>query len=239
MAKLLMLTNSMGASADVLPALGLLQHDVRILPAEVSVLIDAPTVDCIFVDARRDLPNTKAFTKLITTTGVSTPIVVITTEGGLSAINADWQIADVILDTAGPAEIDARIRIVIGKDAIAQLAKNPSLKEIRSGEISIDEDSYTAKIKGRTLDLTFKEFELLKYLAQHPGRVFSRSQLLQEIWGYDYFGGTRTVDVHIRRLRSKLGPEFESIIDTVRNVGYRFALSTNSNQEEILALKKL
>jgi DNA-binding response OmpR family regulator len=232
MAKLLMLTNSMGASADVLPALGLLQHDVRILPAEVSVLIDAPTVDCIFVDARRDLPNTKAFTKLITTTGVSTPIVVITTEGGLSAINADWQIADVILDTAGPAEIDARIRIVIGKDAINQLAKNPSLKEIRSGEITIDEDSYTAKIKGRTLDLTFKEFELLKYLAQHPGRVFSRSQLLQEIWGYDYFGGTRTVDVHIRRLRSKLGPEFEAIIDTVRNVGYRFASTDASSSSK-------
>lgn len=226
-----MLTNSLGASADVLPALGLLQHDVRILPAEVSVLIDAPIVDCIFVDARRDLPNTKAFTKLITTTGVSTPIVVITTEGGLSAINADWQIADVMLDTAGPAEVDARIRIVIGKDALTQLAKNPSLKEIRSGEVVIDEDSYTAKIKGRTLDLTFKEFELLKYLAQHPGRVFSRSQLLQEIWGYDYFGGTRTVDVHIRRLRSKLGPEFESVIDTVRNVGYRF--SQNGSQTPV------
>jgi len=231
MSKLLMLTNSMGASADVLPALGLLQHDVRILPAEVSVLIDAPIVDCIFVDARRDLPNTKAFTKLITTTGVSTPIVVITTEGGLSAINSDWQIADVMLDTAGPAEVDARIRIVIGKDALTQLAKNPSLKEIRSGEVVIDEDSYTAKIKGRTLDLTFKEFELLKYLAQHPGRVFSRSQLLQEIWGYDYFGGTRTVDVHIRRLRSKLGPEFESVIDTVRNVGYRF--SQNGSQTPV------
>jgi DNA-binding response OmpR family regulator len=234
MAKLLMLTNSMGASADVLPALGLLQHDVRILPAEVSVLIDAPTVDCIFVDARRDLPNTKAFTKLITTTGVSTPIVVITTEGGLSAINSDWQIADVMLDTAGPAEVDARIRIVIGKDSLTQLAKNPSLKEIRSGEVVIDEDSYTAKIKGRTLDLTFKEFELLKYLAQHPGRVFSRSQLLQEIWGYDYFGGTRTVDVHIRRLRSKLGPEFESVIDTVRNVGYRF--SQNGSQTPVDAI---
>jgi DNA-binding response OmpR family regulator len=231
MAKILMLTNSLGANADVLPALGLLQHDVRILPAEVSVLIDAPIVDCIFVDARRDLPNTKAFTKLITTTGVSTPIVVITTEGGLSAINSDWQIADVMLDTAGPAEVDARIRIVIGKDAITQLAKNPSLKEIRSGEVVIDEDSYTAKIKGRTLDLTFKEFELLKYLAQHPGRVFSRSQLLQEIWGYDYFGGTRTVDVHIRRLRSKLGPEFESVIDTVRNVGYRF--SQNGSQTPV------
>ena len=227
MAKILMLTNSTGASADVLPALGLLQHDVRILPAEASVLVDAPITDCIIIDARRDLPTVKSFTKLITTTGVSTPIIIVTTEGGLSAINADWGITDVILDTAGPAEVDARIRIVIGKDAIEQLAKNPSLKEIRSGEVVIDEDSYTAKIKGRTLDLTFKEFELLKYLAQHPGRVFSRSQLLQEIWGYDYFGGTRTVDVHIRRLRSKLGPEFESVIDTVRNVGYRFSTSNN------------
>ena len=222
-----MLTNSTGASADVLPALGLLQHDVRILPAEASVLVDAPITDCIIIDARRDLPTAKSFTKLITTTGVSTPLIIVTTEGGLSAINADWGITDVILDTAGPAEIDARIRIVIGKDAITQLAKNPSLKEIRSGDVVIDEDSYMAKIKGRTLDLTFKEFELLKYLAQHPGRVFSRSQLLQEIWGYDYFGGTRTVDVHIRRLRSKLGPEFESVIDTVRNVGYRFSTSNN------------
>ena len=222
-----MLTNSTGASADVLPALGLLQHDVRILPAEASILVDAPITDCIIIDARRDLPTAKSFTKLITTTGVSTPLIIVTTEGGLSAINADWGITDVILDTAGPAEVDARIRIVIGKDAITQLAKNPSLKEIRSGDVVIDEDSYTAKIKGRTLDLTFKEFELLKYLAQHPGRVFSRSQLLQEIWGYDYFGGTRTVDVHIRRLRSKLGPEFESVIDTVRNVGYRFSTSNN------------
>ena len=222
-----MLTNSTGASVDVLPALGLLQHDVRILPAEASVLVDAPITDCIIIDARRDLPTLKSFTKLITTTGVSTPLIIVTTEGGLSAINADWGITDVILDTAGPAEVDARIRIVIGKDAITQLAKNPSLKEIRSGEVVIDEDSYAAKIKGRTLDLTFKEFELLKYLAQHPGRVFSRSQLLQEIWGYDYFGGTRTVDVHIRRLRSKLGPEFESVIDTVRNVGYRFSTSNN------------
>jgi DNA-binding response OmpR family regulator len=159
--------------------------------------------------------------------------MVITTEGGLSAINADWGIDDVILDTAGPAEVDARIRIVIGQSAIAQLASNPSSGEIRSGEVIIDESSYTAKIKGRVLDLTFKEFELLKYLAQHPGRVFTRSQLLQEIWGYDYFGGTRTVDVHIRRLRSKLGPEFEAIIGTVRNVGYRFSVQNNQATADI------
>ena len=225
MANLLLLTNSTGASADVLPALGLLQHNVKITPQEVSLLIDLPPVDCLLLDARRDLVASKSFTKLLIATGVDVPIIVITTEGGLSAINADWGITDVILDTAGPAELDARVRIVIGKDAIAALEKNPSLKEIRSGEVVIDEDSYTAKIKGRSLDLTFKEFELLKYLAQHPGRVFSRSQLLQEIWGYDYFGGTRTVDVHIRRLRSKLGPEFEAIIGTVRNVGYRFNAS--------------
>ena len=100
----------------------------------------------------------------------------------------------------------------------------------------IDESTYTAKIKGTSLDLTFKEFELLKYLAQHPGRVFTRAQLLQEIWGYDYFGGTRTVDVHIRRLRSKLGPEFESIIGTVRNVGYRFTVQSGGKETSISEL---
>ena len=218
----------MGASAEVLPGLALLQHQVKILPAEVSVLVDVPEVDCLLVDARRDLPNAKSFTKLISTTGVSAPIIVITTEGGLSAINADWGIDDVILDTAGPAEVEARIRVAIVQSTAELLATNPNAQEIRSGDVVIDERTYTAKLKGRVLDLTFKEFELLKYLAQHPGRVFTRSQLLQEIWGYDYFGGTRTVDVHIRRLRSKLGPEFEAIIGTVRNVGYRFSTSNDN-----------
>ncbi|NCX16738.1 MAG: DNA-binding response regulator [Actinobacteria bacterium] len=224
MAKVLLLTNTHGASAEVLPALGLLQHTVRILPAEASVLVDAPEVDVLLIDARRELPSAKALTKLITTTGIGCPIIAITTEGGLSAFNADWGINDVMLDTAGPAEVDARIRIVLGKQAASDLHNDPHSGEIRSGDVSIDESTYTARLKGEVLDLTFKEFELLKYLAQHPGRVFTRAQLLQEIWGYDYFGGTRTVDVHIRRLRSKLGPEFEAIIGTVRNVGYRFTV---------------
>jgi DNA-binding response OmpR family regulator len=86
----------------------------------------------------------------------------------------------------------------------------------------IDTATYGAKIKGRPLDLTYKEFELLRFLAQHPGRVFTRDQLLREVWGYDYFGGTRTVDVHVRRLRAKLGVEYESMIGTVRQVGYKF-----------------
>ena len=90
------------------------------------------------------------------------------------------------------------------------------------GELVIDEATYAARLRGRPLDLTYKEFELLKYLAQHPGRVFTRAQLLQEVWGYDFFGGTRTVDVHVRRLRAKLGTEHEQMIGTVRNVGYKF-----------------
>jgi DNA-binding response OmpR family regulator len=80
------------------------------------------------------------------------------------------------------------------------------------------------------MDLTFKEFELLKFLAQHPGRVFTRDQLLSEVWGYDYFGGTRTVDVHIRRLRSKLG-ELDALIGTVRHVGYRFTATPEETFE--------
>ena len=233
MSRVLLLTNTSGASAEVLPALALLQHQVRIMPAEASILIDAPDMDVVLVDARRELPAAKSLTTLLTSTGLGSPVIAIATEGALSAVSAEWGIDDVILDTAGPAEVDARIRIAIGRYLALITSTDPSTGEIRTGDVVIDENSYTARIKGRALDLTFKEFELLKYLAQHPGRVFSRAQLLQEIWGYDYFGGTRTVDVHIRRLRSKLGPEFESIIGTVRNVGYRFTLPSAGKESQI------
>ena len=236
MAKVLLLTNSHAASADVLPALALLQHTCKVAPLEASVLIDTPVMDIVFIDARRDFPAAKSLTRLLATTGVGAPIIAITTEGGLSAFAADWGTTDVILDTAGPAEVDARIRIAVGAHAAHTQASDPTSSEIRQGDVVIDEHSYTAKIKGTALDLTFKEFELLKYLAQHPGRVFSRAQLLQEIWGYDYFGGTRTVDVHIRRLRSKLGPEFESVIGTVRNVGYRFTVQSGGKESSLSEL---
>ncbi len=233
MAKVLLLTNTHLASTEVLPALGLLAHQVRILPAEASVLVDVPDVDVVLVDARRDLPGAKSLARLLATTGLGCPIIVIATEGGLSAVSADWGVDDVMLDTSGPAEVDARIRITVGKHQVIMAQSDPHSGEIRTGDVVIDESSYTARLKGNVLDLTFKEFELLKYLAQHPGRVFTRAQLLQEIWGYDYFGGTRTVDVHIRRLRSKLGPEFEAIIGTVRNVGYRFTMPHGGKESSI------
>lgn len=225
MARVLLLTNSTGASAEVLPAIGLLQHQIRIHPAESTSLVEIEDYEIIFLDARRELPNAKSLSKLIRSTGINAPLILITTEGGLSAVSHDWQADDVILDSAGPAEIEARIRIGIGRK---QFLSGEESGELKHGEIVIDEHSYTAKVKGKALDLTFKEFELLKYLAQHPGRVFSRAQLLKEIWGFDYFGGTRTVDVHVRRLRAKLGPEFESQIDTVRNVGYKFNAAPTS-----------
>ena len=100
------------------------------------------------------------------------------------------------------------------------------------GELIVDTNGYTANLRGIPIDLAYKEFELLKYLVQHPGRVFTRAQLLQEVWGYDYYGGTRTVDVHIRRLRAKLGGEYEHVIGTVRNVGYRFDPPENDEAQE-------
>ena len=226
MARLLLLTNDLAPSAEVLPALGLLGHVVRTLPAEASALLDAAETDLILVDARRELPQARSLCRVIRTTGTSSPVIAILTEGGLVAVNAEWAVDDVMLDTAGPAEVDARLRL-----AMTRLPADEEADErIVAGELTIDEGTYSARLGSRLLDLTYKEFELLKYLAQHPGRVFTRAQLLQEVWGYDYYGGTRTVDVHVRRLRAKLGSEHEQLIGTVRNVGYRFVPSRDEGR---------
>jgi DNA-binding response OmpR family regulator len=222
MSQLLVLTNALGPSAEVLPALNLLGHGVRVVPLEASALLDAPAGDLLLVDARRDLVAARALCRLLRTTGTSSPVMLVVTEGGLAAVTAEWGVDDVVLADAGPAEVEARLRLAITRAALAGDGAGTSDGVIRSGDLHIDEHTYAAKLRGRSLELTFKEFELLKYLAQHPGRVFTRAQLLQEVWGYDYYGGTRTVDVHVRRLRAKLGPEHESLIGTVRNVGYKF-----------------
>ena len=221
MAHLLLLTNAIAPSAEVLPALALLSHHVHILPAEPAALIDSPSGDVVIVDARYELAAARSLCRLLRATGVSVPMLAILTEGGLAGLTAEWGVDDVLLDTAGPAEVEARLRLAIGSLALIGDDAPPS-GQITAGDLVIDETTYSARVDGRLLDLTYKEFELIKYLAQHPGRVFTRAQLLQEVWGYDYFGGTRTVDVHVRRLRAKLGLEHEVLIGTVRNVGYRF-----------------
>jgi DNA-binding response OmpR family regulator len=187
---------------------------------EPSALVDAPDSDLIVLDARRDLVAARTTCRLLRATGLTVPLMLVLTEGGLTVVTAEWGAADVVLADAGPAEVEARIRIAIERAAKGAVEDDP--QEISAGELAIDASGYTARLRGRPIDLTYKEFELLKYLVQHPGRVFTRAQLLQEVWGYDYYGGTRTVDVHVRRLRAKLGPEHEQLIGTVRNVGYRF-----------------
>jgi DNA-binding response OmpR family regulator len=219
---LLLLTNALQPSAEVLPGLALLGHQVKILPSEGSALLEAPDSDLLLVDGRQDLAHARDLCRLIRTTGTEIPVLLVVTEGGLAVVTHDWGMDDVVLHTCGPAELEARIRLGIGRLHAERDESEPDAHVIRSGDVVVDDATYTATVGGRLLDLTFKEFELLKYLAQHPGRVFTRDQLLQEVWGYDYFGGTRTVDVHVRRLRAKLGGEHEALIGTIRNVGYRF-----------------
>ncbi|HUR14063.1 MAG TPA: response regulator transcription factor [Mycobacteriales bacterium] len=234
MATLLLLTNAMTPSSEVLPALGLLGHAVRVAPLEIAALLeDAAPPDAVLVDARRDLVQARSLCRLLRTTGVTAPVFAVLTEGGLVALTAEWGVDDVLLDSAGPAEVDARLRLATGRAVAMPDATEPGV--VRAGDLTIDEGTYTCRLRGRVLDLTFKEFELLKYLAQHPGRVFTRAQLLQEVWGYDYYGGTRTVDVHVRRLRAKLGPENEQLIGTVRHVGYKFVTQPLSALPEDLS----
>jgi DNA-binding response OmpR family regulator len=217
--ELILLTGAMQPTAEVLPALGLLPHHVTVLPQDASALVDRTLGDVVLVDARRDLMGARSFIRLLTAMGTSVPVVAVLTEGGLIAISGEWAVDDFVLDTAGPAELDARLRLVVERRAATT---DDTSGRLEIGELTIDETTYSARLSGTSLDLTYKEFELLKFLAQHPGRVFTRSHLVQEVWGYDYFGGTRTVDVHVRRLRAKLGVEYEAMIGTVRNVGYKF-----------------
>ncbi|HZZ96484.1 MAG TPA: response regulator transcription factor [Jatrophihabitantaceae bacterium] len=216
---LVLLTAARQPTAEVLPALGLLPHRVTVLPLDASALVDRGLGDAILLDARRDLAAARTFTRVLSAIGITVPIIGVLTEGGLIAMSAQWSVDDIILDTAGPAELDARLRLAIDRRAAAS---DQADEHVDIGDLTIDETTYSARLSGVALDLTYKEFELLKFLAQHPGRVFTRSHLVQEVWGYDYFGGTRTVDVHVRRLRAKLGPEHDQMIGTVRNVGYKF-----------------
>jgi DNA-binding response OmpR family regulator len=143
------------------------------------------------------------------------PAIAIVERADLERLAWDAVVDDLLYPGAPAAEI--RLRIAIGRRRRG--ATDGSV--IRLGQLAIDVDTYQVTVGGRPLDLTFKEFELLRFLAAQPGRVFTRPALLREVWGYDFYGGTRTVDVHVRRLRAKLGPAHESLVETVRGVGYR------------------
>jgi DNA-binding response OmpR family regulator len=210
MAQLLLLTRDHASSVEILPALALLSHRLQVAPLDAASLLGIEP-EVVLLDARTDLIGARGLCRTLAAVGNTLPVLLIVTEGGLAALAPEWA-RDFVLVSAGPAEVEARIRL---------LAHQHAEELIRAGRVEIDEGAYAARLDGRSLNLTYTEFELLKYFAAHPGKVFSREHLLNEVWGYDYFGGTRTVDVHVRRLRAKLG-DAESLIGTVRNVGYRF-----------------
>lgn len=214
---LVLLTDSREGVDRVLPSLTLLRHRVRVVPLSPSVLVDLRDAEVVLVDARRELVIARAICQLAATLDTP-PVLLVLDDGGWPVVEPSWAAADVVSVAAGPAELDARIRLL----AEPEVATAPDDDRVETGDLVIDASGYTARLRGQVLDLTYKEFELLRYLAANPGRVFTRAQLLQEVWGYDYFGGTRTVDVHVRRLRAKLGVEYDQLIGTVRNVGYRF-----------------
>ncbi len=123
---------------------------------------------------------------------------------------------DFVLLPALPEELAARVRMAVKRRA-------PEAKDvIRAGDLTLDLANYRVAVTGRPVELTFKEYELLRFLVQNPDKVLTREALLKRVWGYDYFGGSRTVDVHIRRLRSKIEDRGHTFIETIRNVGYRF-----------------
>jgi DNA-binding response OmpR family regulator len=199
-----------------MPALGLLPHNLTVAPLDPQSLGAHPDADLVVIDGVTDLVAAKSLSSVLTSAQLPVPVLMVVSDTSLSVLDGSWGITDFLLPSATLAEVDARIRLAV------QSSNGPATNGLSHSGVSIDESSYQATSSGRPLDLTFKEFELLRYLVANPGRVFTREQLLSDVWGYDYFGGTRTVDVHVRRLRFKLGDR-ESVIGTVRNVGYRFA----------------
>jgi DNA-binding response OmpR family regulator len=200
-----------------LPAIRDLGADVKAEPLTADVVhLDGLGAQAAFVDAVDNPSFAWSVLRSLREGGPRVPVVAVVAYDDLDRL--DWD--EVVDDLVHPGAPAAELRVRLG--LLARRAGGGGAV-VRLGPLAIDTDTFRVTAAGTPLDLTFKEFELLRFLAQRPGRVFTRPALLREVWGYDFYGGTRTVDVHIRRLRAKLGPEHEHLIQTVRSVGYRAA----------------
>ncbi len=145
------------------------------------------------------------------------PVLLVTDRTRTSDLAQEDDYDDFLLSPIDPVELGVRIARITNGGGI-----EPSEDVIHHGDLELNTATYQATVAGEPRDLTYMEYELLRFFVENPGRVWSREQILSRVWGYDYFGGSRTVDVHVRRLRAKLGEERSSWIVTVRSVGYRF-----------------
>jgi DNA-binding response OmpR family regulator len=174
------------------------------------------------VDATQDPDGAWSFLRALRKRGERpTPVMLLIGGGHLPELeHRDDLFDDFCLSPFHPAELEARLRHLLVADVDVQQADL-----VEYGDLTLNLETYQATIAGHPLDMTYMEYELLKFLAQNPGKVFTREILLSRVWGYEYYGGARTVDVHVRRLRAKLGEEHAGLIRTVRSVGYRFGQS--------------
>lgn len=182
----------------------------------------APDVIVLELGAAAEDPAVKRFLGEPQSSEGPAVIAIVDPEGSLEfepALGFD----DFLASTATPRELSLRIR-----QALWRRTGVDAQNVLRCSELEMDLANYTVRIAGRSVELTYKEYELLRFLATNPDRVFNRDVLLNKVWGYDFYGGARTVDVHIRRLRSKIEDRHHTFIETVRNVGYRFRAGPSS-----------
>jgi DNA-binding response OmpR family regulator len=227
---LLVLTDHPGGGRALLPSLEYLDHTIADAGLDDGVLAGLGACDAVLVDGTTDLRRASAACRTLSLNELGRPVGLVMGEGGLAALKLSWGFDEWLLPGASPVELETRLRLMVDGALLAHGQRSASV-----GDLVVDEDSYQVRLRGRPLDLTFREFELIKALASAPDRVFTRDLLLQEVWGYDYFGGSRTVDVHVRRLRAKLGPEYESMIATVRGVGYKLVPPGQRDREDASA----
>lgn len=145
---------------------------------------------------------------------VGLPVLLVADRASLPLVERAEGVTDFVLEPLDAVELGVRLR--------RQATTNETDEILRFKDLELNPLTYQATLGGEPIDLTYMEYELLRFLVENPRRVWSRQQLLSKVWGYDYYGGARTVDVHIRRVRAKLGEERASWITTVRSVGYRF-----------------
>jgi DNA-binding response OmpR family regulator len=204
---------------QALPSVLAVGLDLKVEPLSVDSLARLPDLgpEAVLVDAGADPATGHALLETLVAAGGQVPLVAIVERRDLEAFPWDRVADELLYPDATAPEVQVRLAM------LGRRLGGPVEGAIRLGRLVLSADTYQVTVDGRPLDLTYKEFELLRFLASRPARVFTRAALLREVWGYDFYGGTRTVDVHIRRLRAKLGPEHEHLIETVRGVGYRAA----------------
>ena len=204
---------------DALPALEFVGWDVKAEPLATESLSHLADLTPAVVLADGEANPEQAWKLLSALTAVRIAVLVVILLRRDDVERFAWhEVADDLVFSGTPApELRTRLAMLLRRTG------GGSEATMRLGPLVVNVETYQVTVAGTPMDLTYKEFELLRFLVQRPGRVFTRSDLLQEVWGYNFYGGTRTVDVHVRRLRAKLGAEHEGLIQTVRGVGYRAA----------------